>query len=99
MKESGKRMVSRVHPFYLSGAYERPTILIILPLLTVPISQSWTDAYRRPSSANDAPTNWCYLLSQKPDKGVHETVMYWFLGSDSEQREPLSDTIETRVLP
>ena len=63
------------------------------------LTESWTDAHRRLSSANDAPTDWCHLLSQEPDKGVHEAVMYWFLGSNSEQHEPLSDTIETRVLP
>ena len=43
--------------------------------------------------------NWRYLLDQKPDKGLHKTAMFWFLGSDSEQHEPLSDIIEWRVLP
>ena len=38
MKESGKKMVLRAHLFYFSVAYERPTILITLPLLTVPSS-------------------------------------------------------------
>jgi hypothetical protein len=46
----------------------------------------------RPSSASDPLTNWRYLLNLKPDKGPHETVMFWFLGSDLEQHEPLSDT-------
>ncbi|KAI0291020.1 Dcp1-like decapping family-domain-containing protein [Russula brevipes] len=63
---------------------------------TVPID-SWTDAHRRAPSAGDPLTNWRYLLNQKPDKGAHETVMFWFLGSDSEQHEPLSDTIGRQV--
>ena len=62
------------------------------------LTESWTDTYRRPPSANDPLTKWRYLLNQKPDKGPYETVMFWFLGSDSEQHEPLSDTMERRVL-
>ncbi|KAH9059567.1 hypothetical protein EDB87DRAFT_766686 [Lactarius vividus] len=58
------------------------------------LTESWTDARRRAPSANDPLTNWRYLLNQKPDKGRHETVMFWFLGSDSEHHEPLADTIE-----
>ncbi|KAH9000927.1 Dcp1-like decapping family-domain-containing protein [Lactarius hatsudake] len=58
------------------------------------LTESWTDARRRAPSANDPLTNWRYLLNQKPDKGRHETVMFWFLGSDSEDHEPLADTIE-----
>ena len=58
---------------------------------------NWTDAQHRAPSANDPLTNWRYLLDRKSDKGPHETVMFWFLGSDSEQHEPLSDTIERRV--
>lgn len=58
------------------------------------LTESWTDAHRRAPSASDPLTNWRYLLNQKPDKGPDETVMFWFLGSDSEQHEPLSDTIE-----
>lgn len=58
------------------------------------LTESWTDARRRVPSADDPLTNWRYLLNQKPDKGHPETVMFWFLGSDSEHHEPLSDTIE-----
>ncbi|KAI0305213.1 Dcp1-like decapping family-domain-containing protein [Multifurca ochricompacta] len=58
------------------------------------LTESWTDARRRTPSTNDPLTNWRYLLNEKPDKGRHETVMFWFLGSDSEHHEPLSDTIE-----
>ena len=58
---------------------------------------NWTDAQHRAPSANDPLTNWRYLLDEKSEKGPHETVMFWFLGSDSEQHEPLSDTIERRV--
>ncbi|KAI9462791.1 Dcp1-like decapping family-domain-containing protein [Lactarius psammicola] len=58
------------------------------------LTESWTDARRRAPSASDPLTNWRYLLNQKPDKGRHETVMFWFLGSDSEHHEPLADTIE-----
>jgi len=63
------------------------------------LTESRTDAYSRPPSANDPLTNWLHLLNQNPDKGPDEIVMFWFLGSDSEQHEPLSDTIERRVLP
>jgi len=56
-------------------------------------------AVRHPPSANDPLTNWRCLLDQKPDKGPHETAIFWCLGSDSEQHEPLSDIIEQRVLP
>lgn len=63
------------------------------------LTESWTTSHRRAASANDPLTNWRYLLNQKPDKGPHETVMFWFLGSDTEQHEPLSDTIERRVHP
>ena len=38
--------------------------------------ESWTSAYRRPPFANDLLTNWRYLLIQKPDEGLHETVMF-----------------------
>jgi hypothetical protein len=62
------------------------------------LTKSWTDTRRRPPSADDPLTNWRYLLNERPDKGPYETVMFWFLGSDSEQHEPLSDTIERRVL-
>ena len=62
------------------------------------LTESWTDARRRAPSANDPLTNWRYLLNQKPDKGRPETVMFWFLGSDSEHHEPLADTIERQVL-
>ncbi|KAH9038523.1 Dcp1-like decapping family-domain-containing protein, partial [Lactarius pseudohatsudake] len=58
------------------------------------LTESWTDARRRAPSANDPLTNWRYLLNQKPDKGRDETVMFWFLGSDSEHHEPLADTID-----
>jgi hypothetical protein len=58
------------------------------------LTESWTDTHRRAPSASDPLTNWRYLLNQRPDKGPDETVMFWFLGSDSEQHEPLSDTIE-----
>ncbi|KAF8267169.1 Dcp1-like decapping family-domain-containing protein [Lactarius quietus] len=58
------------------------------------LTESWTDARRRAPSANDPLTNWRYLLNQVPDKGRPETVMFWFLGSDSEHHEPLADTIE-----
>ena len=61
------------------------------------LTESWTDSHRREPSPSDPLTNWRYLLNQKPDKGPYETVMFWFLGSDSEQHEPLSDTIERRV--
>ena len=64
---------------------------------SISFTESYTDTYRRPPSANDPLTNWRYLLNQIPDKGPYETVMFWFLGSDSEQHEPLSDTIERRV--
>jgi len=64
---------------------------------SVSLTASWTDAHHRAPSANDPLTNWRYLLDQKPDKGAHETVMFWFLGSDSEQHEPLSDTMQRRV--
>ena len=30
--------------------------------------------------------HWYYLLDQKPDNGVHEIVLFWFLVSDSEQQ-------------
>jgi hypothetical protein len=59
--------------------------------------ESWTTSHHRAPSANDPLTNWRYLLNQKPDKGPDETVMFWFLGSDTEQHEPLSDTIGRRV--
>lgn len=67
------------------------------------LTESWTDARRRAPSANDPLTNWRYLLNQKPDKekpdkGPYETVMFWFLGSESEHHEPLADTIERQVL-
>ena len=62
------------------------------------LTESWTDARRREPSANDPLTNWRYLLNQVPDKGRDETVMFWFLGSDSEHHEPLADTIERQVL-
>ena len=62
------------------------------------LTESYTDTRRRPPSANDPLTNWRYLLNQEPGKGPYETVMFWFLGSDSEQHEPLSDTIERRVV-
>ena len=55
-----------------------------------PVGRMPTTEHRPP---NDPLTNWRYLLDQKPDKGAHETVMFWFLGSDSEQHEPLSDTM------
>lgn len=60
-------------------------------------TESWTNACRRTPSANDPLTNWRYLLNQNPEKGTYETVMFWFLGSDSEQHEPLSDTMERQV--
>ncbi|KAH8984903.1 Dcp1-like decapping family-domain-containing protein [Lactarius akahatsu] len=63
------------------------------------LTESWTDARRRAPSANDPLTNWRYLLNQKPDKGHHETVMFWFLGSDSEHHEPLADTIDRQAYP
>lgn len=63
------------------------------PMLT----ESWTDSHRRAPSPSDPLTNWRYLLNQKPDKGPYETVMFWFLGSESEQHEPLSDTMERQV--
>ena len=62
------------------------------------LTESWTDSHRHTPYANDPLTNWRYILNQKPDKGPYETVMFWFLVSDSEQHEPLSDTIERRVL-
>ncbi|KAF8480411.1 Dcp1-like decapping family-domain-containing protein, partial [Russula ochroleuca] len=58
------------------------------------LTESWTDTYRREPSASDPLTNWRYLLNQVPDKGPDEIVMFWFLGSDSEQHEPLADTME-----
>jgi hypothetical protein len=61
------------------------------------LTQSWTDARNRTPSANDPLTNWRYLLDQKPDKGSYETVVFWFVGSDSEQHEPLADTMERQV--
>jgi Dcp1-like decapping family len=61
------------------------------------LTECWTDARRRTPSAIDPLTNWRYLLNQKPDKGRDETVMFWFLGSESEQHEPLSDTMERQV--
>ncbi|KAI9444146.1 Dcp1-like decapping family-domain-containing protein [Lactarius indigo] len=62
------------------------------------LTESWTDARRRAPSANDPLTNWRYLLDEEPDKGRDETVMFWFLGSDSEHHEPLADTIGRQVL-
>ena len=61
------------------------------------LTESYTDTCRRAPSADDPLTNWRYLLNEEPGKGPYETVMFWFLGSDSEQHEPLSDTIERRV--
>lgn len=58
------------------------------------LMENWTDTYRPEPSASDLLTNWRYLLDQDPEKGPYETVMFWFLGSDSEQHEPLADTME-----
>ncbi|KAI0263109.1 Dcp1-like decapping family-domain-containing protein [Gloeopeniophorella convolvens] len=58
------------------------------------LTESWNDARRRTPTANDPLTNWRFLLNQKEDKGRYETAMFWFLGSDSEEHEPLCDTMQ-----
>ena len=48
-KESGKRMVSRLHIFSLSER-TKDIIRIVLPLLTIPISQSFVSSRKRNKS-------------------------------------------------
>ena len=92
IQAEGEYLMYRSYPEFtsrrLAMAKSAPTAL----------TESWTDARRRAPSANDPLTNWRYLLNQIPEKGRDETVMFWFLGSDSEQHEPLADTIERQVL-
>jgi len=87
----------REYLMYLSYPEFTAKRLAMAKSASVSLTASWTDAHHRAPSANDPLTNWRYLLDQKPDKGAHETVMFWFLGSDSEQHEPLSDTMQRRV--
>ena len=91
IQPEGEYLMYRSYPEFtakrLSMAKSAPAML----------TESWTDSHRREPSPSDPLTNWRYLLNQKPEKGPYETVMFWFLGSDSEQHEPLSDTIERRV--
>ena len=62
------------------------------------LTKNQMGAHQCQPSANNSLTNWRYLTDQKPDKRPHEIGMFWFLGSYSEQHEPLSDTIERQVL-
>jgi hypothetical protein len=68
--------------------------LAMAKLALATLTKSWTDFHRQVPSASNPLTNWHYLLNQKSDKGPDETITFWFLGSDSEHYEPLSDRIE-----
>jgi hypothetical protein len=89
----GEYLMHRSYPEFTA---KRLAMAKLVPRMPI---DGWTDGQRRAPSANDPLTNWQYQLDEKSDKGPHETVMFWFLGSDSEQHEPLSDTIERRVDP
>jgi hypothetical protein len=47
------------------------------------LTEGWTDTHRHPLSANDPLINWRHILEHKRP---HESVAFWFLGSNSEQR-------------